>query len=194
MDLEGARALAYEGSAWEMIEVAAVEEDWVVWNYLLGHAKETMGAGAQRVLSVEALVPWRELEVWALGLGGFPFAPPLGEPGGQRRGEVKAWLDSLAGVPLDCDEWRWRMLLCGLVWCRNLEEMEKIGKALGTVEKPVDDYYRWVCVGDDHLRIGLRDKWISRNLKWTIFGEDVVKVAQGMGIEPPARVIAGLGG
>ncbi len=112
--LEQARALAYEGSPCEMAEMAA-REGGEVCAYLSHHARAKFGEGWARVLDVESLVPWKELEAWALGLRSYPFAPPNNTPEAGKRDEVKAWLDALTAVSSDCNEERWRLLLCGLL-------------------------------------------------------------------------------
>jgi len=218
MDLEGARALAYEGSAWEMIEAAAVSEE-MVRDYLLHYAKGKLGEGARRVLHVETLVPWRQFEVWALGLKSYPYNPLPSDFRGHYRIEAKGWLNALAKLPSDQGERDWRMLLSGLVWCRNLEDMQLV---LEKIIKHCWHDHVLLRVSDTKFDISagarcyfyMNDDWKCMSYISLLWGKEashgpmgeqendgpinrpsqLVAIARQLGIEPPARVIAGLGG
>jgi hypothetical protein len=72
------------------------------------------------VLHVETLVPWRQFEVWALGLKSYPYNPLPSDFRGHYRIEAKGWLNALAEVPSDCNEGRWRQFLGGLVELKQM--------------------------------------------------------------------------
>jgi hypothetical protein len=216
--LEQARGVAYDGTLWDVVEMAA-REGGEVESYLMHHAGAKFGGGVRRLVSLEALVPWKDLEAWALGLGSYPFAPPVNEPGARRRDEVKAWLNALAEVPSDRGERDWRLLLSGLVWCRNLEDMQFV---LEKIIKHCWHDHVLLRVSDTKFDIGagarcyfyMNDDWKCKSYASLLWGKEfrygpmgeqendgtisrppqLVAIARQLGIEPPARVIAGLGG
>jgi hypothetical protein len=128
--LEQARALAYEGSPYEVAEMAA-REGGEVCAYLSHHARAKFGEGWERVFSVESLVPWKELEAWILSLDSYPFAPPNNTPEAGKRDEVNAWLGAISCLPKNSKERDWMELLCIVVLSRNLVEMNGLFSNLG---------------------------------------------------------------
>jgi hypothetical protein len=200
--LEQARGVAYDGTLWDVVEMAA-REGGEVESYLMHHAAVKFGGGVRRLVSLEALVPWRKLEVWMPKLGVYPVVPPINSPEAQKRDEVKAWMNVLSGISSDRGERDWRLLMCGLTWCRSLEDMAQIVKALdfqadSVIESSIEEY--WIRVGFDRFRLGSSGLWISERGGGTITSafpksrKHPARVAGFVGIEPPARVIAGLGG
>ncbi len=204
--LEQARALAYEGSPCEMAEMAA-REGGEVCAYLSHHARAKFGGGWARVLDVESLVPWKELEAWALGLN----RPPNNTPEAGKRDEVRAWMDALMAVPSDCNEERWRLLLCGLMQrdkkiLRHI--MENIVGYCGTVPSgafcvsnpKIDNGYTrclfrltnriWECCSCySHIWPGLECGPMGLENDGPVTPRTIPAIARQLGIEPPARIL-----
>lgn len=154
--LEQARALAYEGSPYEVAEMAA-REGGEVCAYLSHHARAKFGEGWGRVLGIESLVPWKELEAWMLSLDGYPFAPPVNTPEAGKRDEVNAWLGAISCLPNN-KEHDWMALLCIVVLSRNLIEMNglfsSLGFSVGNVTMIDDDSSRFeINPGPNAVRI-----------------------------------------
>jgi hypothetical protein len=215
MDLEGARALAYEGSAWEMVAAAAEcgdeGEGLMAREYLLDHASRLDDALAL----AEAVAPWGEMEAWVRMWRRYPIGFLFQKESEKNRDLLSAWMHILADIKSDKKIRDWRFLICVIMLSSNLYELCRYLSLFMNVETELigrGDNLRVRAFGAMDFGVSfyaVYDKFsitsISKGRHYGPMGytendgfikniDSFVLIARQLGIEPPARVIAGLGG
>jgi hypothetical protein len=210
MDIEEARALAYESSAWPLV-VAAMTETGVVRDYLLDHAHSKPGS---EMAALERRVPWLSLETSLLEMTSYPL-----NRAHRHSKTSRAWIEALRGVSHD-PERDWRSYLCGIAACRTAVELSKaIARPNQQHTLDVDTVYvhgaqieqdlshdENMCRCRLRYARGLHIESRSSHLLWAGSGwscwgpmglehdglvarvSQVIAIARQLGIDPPPRV------
>ena len=129
--LDDARAVAYDGTIWELSACLARSEG-VVRSYLEDHTQRRADRdNVLRLAALERRAPWSLMERWILGLRRYPFSSQhqhLAEKAvvgiGAMVGEHRwPWLNTLVELEKDNAERDWRALLCALAVCARPAEL-----------------------------------------------------------------------